>query len=152
MLALTPAQMRQVDRRTIDEVGIPGIVLMERAALKVVEVLFKRAPLAPHDARVGVLCGAGNNGGDGFAIARLLHQRGVNVWVGALRQDVHGDARTNLEVLENLGVPVHHLGDQTAWDQLPEREVWVDALLGTGLDRAVEDVYAEAVEFLNSRA
>lgn len=152
MRALTPEQMRDADRATIDHIGVPGIVLMERAALGVVEVLLRRAPLRTGDT-IGLLCGGGNNGGDGFAMARMLRHRGWRVWVGSLVEidALHGDARVNAEILERLGIGITIVDARTVWEDLPRCAVWCDALLGTGLDRAVEGCYAHAIAFLNGQ-
>ena len=152
MRALTPAQMREVDRATIEDIGIPGVVLMERAACGALEVLLRRAPLSPGDT-VGVLCGGGNNGGDGFAMARMLHLKGWDVWVGALVPigDLKGDAKLNADILARLDVEITPVDAQTRWGDLPKCAAWCDALLGTGLDRPVTGVWADAIEFLNEQ-
>ena len=104
MRVLNAAQMREADRRTIDEIGIPSLVLMENAGRQVVAAME-----AMHsdllERQVAVLCGRGNNGGDGFVVARTLLQRGVDVSVFLIGRvaDVRGDARTNLEILGRLG-------------------------------------------------
>src|SRR4029079_4711871 len=103
MRVLNTQQMREADRRTIDEVGIPSLVLMENAGRQAVAAMEAiHADLLERD--VAVLCGRGNNGGDGFVIARTLVQRGVDVSVFLLGRvaDVRGDARTNLEILGRL--------------------------------------------------
>src|SRR4030081_732244 len=99
MRVLNAAQMREADRRTIEDIGIPSLVLMENAGRQAVAAIE-----AIHgdllDRQVAVLCGRGNNGGDGFVVARTLAQRGVETSVFLLGSvsDVRGDARTNLEV------------------------------------------------------
>src|SRR5437868_1651109 len=103
MRVLTASQMREADRRTIDDIGIPSLVLMENAgrqAVAAMEAMY--ADLG--DWQVGILCGRGNNGGDGFVIARTLAQRGVDVSVFLLGRvaEVKGDARINLEILGRL--------------------------------------------------
>src|ERR671922_1696467 len=100
MRVLNTQQMREADRQTIDEIGIPEIVLMENAgrqAVAAMEAAFE--DLA--SSRVGVLCGRGNNGGDGFVIARTLLQRGVDcaVFVIGVVAEIRGDARVNLDIL-----------------------------------------------------
>jgi NAD(P)H-hydrate epimerase len=131
MKVLTAAQMREVDRRTIER-GIPGLILMENAALRVVEFLAERfAPLGDH--RVAVFCGKGNNGGDGLAIARQLHIRGLagslQVVLGAEPEELQGDAAANHRMLAAAGGRVGR--------QLPPEEraptLVIDAVLGTGL-------------------
>src|ERR687890_1682273 len=100
MRVLNTQQMREADRRTIDDIGIPSIVLMENAgrqAVAAIEAAFEDIATS----HVAVVCGRGNNGGDGFVVARTLIQRGVEAMVFLLGSvaDVQGDARTNLEVL-----------------------------------------------------
>src|ERR671911_3050085 len=105
MRILNAAQMREADRFTIEDVGIPSLVLMENAGRQVVAAM-EAAYEARLEGRVAVLCGRGNNGGDGFVVARTLVQRGVEAMVFLLGSvaDVQGDARTNLEVLGRIGL------------------------------------------------
>src|SRR5215471_16033631 len=115
MRVLNSSQMREADRRTIEDIGIPSIVLMENAGRQVVATLEAMyGELLERN--VAVLCGRGNNGGDGFVVARTLAQRGVNASVFLLGTvgDVRRDARTNLEVLGRLGVPVIEIADSQA--------------------------------------
>src|SRR3954447_1798527 len=117
MRILNSAQMRDADRRTTEEVGIPAIVLMENAGRQVVaaiEAMFSDVG----ELTVAVLCGRGTNGGDGFVIARTLLQRGVDVstfLVGEIG-GVRGDARTNLEILGNLGHTIVEINDSPDWE------------------------------------
>src|SRR5262245_2077064 len=117
MRVLNTQQMREADRRTIDEIGIPSLVLMENAgrqAVAAIEAAFEDLAAS----RVGVLCGRGNNGGDGFVIARTLVQRGVETSVFLLGSvgDVRGDARINLEILGHIGITVVEIADSQAWE------------------------------------
>src|SRR5919205_2743693 len=105
MRVLNSAQMRQADRRTIEEIGIPSLVLMENAgrqAVAAMEAMFSDLL----ERQIAVLCGRGNNGGDGFVIARTLIQRGADVSVFLIGSvsEIRGDARVNLEILGRLGV------------------------------------------------
>src|SRR5512140_1730112 len=100
MRVLNASQMKEADRRTIQEIGIPSLVLMENAGRQVV------AAMEAHfedlsERRVAVLSGRGNNGGDGFVVARTLFNRGVDVavFVAGSLEEVKGDARVNLEIL-----------------------------------------------------
>src|SRR5437879_10548267 len=117
MRVLNSAQMREADQRTIDEIGIPSLVLMENAGRQVVAAME-----AIHgdllDQQVAVLCGRGNNGGDGFVVARTLALRGVSASVFLIGQvsDVRGDARVNLDILGRLGVSVVEVADGQAWE------------------------------------
>src|SRR4029077_20930496 len=100
MRVLNAAQMREADRRTIDDIGISSLVLMENAGRQVVAAMeAMHAELL--DRQVAVLCGRRNNGGDGFVVARTLAQRGVDVAIFLIGRvaDVRGDARVNLEIL-----------------------------------------------------
>src|SRR6185295_15202345 len=112
MRVLNTQQMREADRRTIDEIGIPSLVLMENAgrqAVAAIEAAFEDLQAS----RVGVLCGRGNNGGDGFVVARTLTQRGIEASVFLLGSvsDVRGDARINLEILGRIGLTVVEITD-----------------------------------------
>ncbi len=135
------AQVRERDRRLIEDVGVPGIALMELAAAGVARVI--RAHHAA-DAAAGVLvaCGSGNNGGDGWAVARWLHQWGcsVRVWsLGAPRSD---DAQRMAQSCRALGVPEVRGLDGT-------EGLLVDAVFGTGLGRPVEGSLGEALQALD---
>ncbi|MGE5486800.1 MAG: NAD(P)H-hydrate dehydratase [bacterium] len=131
MKVLTSAQMREVDRRTI-ELGIPGIVLMENAGHRVVEAMAEWfAPIA--DQRVTILCGKGNNGGDGFVVARQLatrlRPRELHVAMAGSPDDLKGDALANYRMLRACGCAVA----QEITPEMRRATVVVDALLGTGL-------------------
>jgi NAD(P)H-hydrate epimerase len=137
MRVLDTRQMREADRRTIEEIGIPSVVLMENAGRQTVaamEAAFEDLAAS----RVGVLCGRGNNGGDGFVIGRTLAQRGVESIVFLLGHvaDVRGDARINLEILGRLGIPVVEVANAQEWElhfsEVSSCDVLVDAILGTG--------------------
>lgn len=138
MRVLNAAQMRDADRQTIDDIGIPSMVLMENAGRQVVAAL-EAAYDDLSDRTVAVLCGPGNNGGDGFVVARTLHQRGVDVsvFVIATMAAIKGDARLNVEILGRLGLTVVEISDEQAWDlhfsEISQCALIVDAIFGTGL-------------------
>ena len=148
---LTAAEMRRADRRTIEEIGLPGAVLMENAGAAVAALVEARFPAAR---RIVVLCGRGNNGGDGFVVGRRLGARSLAVLLGA-RGRVQGDAALHLDVLRRSGGALVELGDEAAWQgflpQLAEADLLVDAVLGTGLDRAPSGLAALAVAALVGR-
>lgn len=156
MRLVTPEEMRQMDAQTIEEIGLPGLVLMERAALGAVQSLYEYLPSGALG-RIGFLCGGGNNGGDGIAMARMVANDGYEPIV-ALMSDpdsISGDAGQNLAIARELGLEIVDLSDAEPGD-VPERLAefgyclaWCDALLGTGLDRDVEGRYAAGIEFLN---
>src|SRR5690349_14257688 len=155
MRVLNAAQMREADRRTIEEIGIPSLVLMENAGRQVVAALE-----AVHgdllQERVGVLCGRGNNGGDGFVIARTLFQRDVDVAVFLVGQvaDVRGDARVNLEILGRLGITVVEVADSQAWElhfsEVSDCTLIVDAIFGTGLNAPVSGLIESVIADVNA--
>ena len=148
---LTADEMRRADRRTIDEVGLPGPVLMENAGAAVARLVDERFPRAR---RVAVLCGRGNNGGDGFVIARRLGGRAEAFLLGA-REGVEGDARTHLLACERSGGRVTVVADTAAWaralPRLEEAELIVDAVLGTGLRSQPAGLAAEAIAAIAHR-
>ena len=146
MRILTADQMREADRRTIQDIGIPSLVLMENAGRQVVaamESFFDDLG----ERRVAILCGKGNNGGDGFVVARTLHQRGIDASVFVVGQvaEIKGDARVNLEILGRLGVTVVEIDDEGQWElhfsEISEHDLIVDALFGTGLKSALGGIY-----------
>src|SRR5215831_9685718 len=106
MKILTASQIREIDRVSIEQFGIPGILLMENAGMRVVESLEARFENL-RDLQIVILSGRGNNGGDGFVVARQLIQRGMDplVYLFAREEDVTGDARTNLNILKAIGYP-----------------------------------------------
>jgi ADP-dependent NAD(P)H-hydrate dehydratase / NAD(P)H-hydrate epimerase len=148
MKVLSAAAMRAVDARSIREIGLPALVLMENAALGVVDAIGEAFPGVE---RVAVLCGPGNNGGDGLAVARHLLTRGLQptAWV------VHGgrspaeDCARQLAICRALGMAVGEVGDDAALAAAlvpaAEAEIVVDALFGTGLARPLEGLFAAAV-------
>lgn len=154
MRVLNTQQMREADRRTIDEIGIPSIVLMENAgrqAVAAMEAAFEDLPTT----HVGVVCGRGNNGGDGFVVARTLVQRGVETSVFLLGSvaDVRGDARTNLEVLGRIGLTVVEITNAQEWElhfsEISQCELIVDAILGTGFHGQLSGLLETVVADLN---
>jgi NAD(P)H-hydrate epimerase len=144
---LTADEMRRVDRRAVSVYGIPEIVLMENAGLRMADVLFAVIPDLLHR-RVLVLCGRGNNGGDGLVVARHLAMRGVAVRVllFARRRQVTGSAALNLAAARGRGIVIDEVPGVTAWRRarraLGKSDLVVDALLGTGLTRPVEGFLA----------
>jgi NAD(P)H-hydrate epimerase len=159
MLTLTREQVREIDRLAIEELGIPGIVLMENAARSVAEValdvLELQLQLTPSDARVAVLCGGGNNGGDGYAIARHLHNAGVAVTIDAATppEAMKGDALVNASVCGRMGLPMRELRDlatiEAAAVEWGRQRLLIDALLGTGFQGVVREPMDVAIARCN---
>jgi NAD(P)H-hydrate epimerase len=155
MRILTAKQMREADRRTIEEVGVPSLLLMENAGLQVVAAMdAKFGNLSGR--RVAVLCGRGNNGGDGMVVARTLRQRNLDVLVFLVGRvaDVKGDARTKLESLGQLALPVVEVTDEADWERqaaaIGSRDLIVDALFGTGLSSPLSGLPRRVVEVVNA--
>ncbi|MGC8493639.1 MAG: NAD(P)H-hydrate dehydratase [Syntrophobacteraceae bacterium] len=155
MLALTAPEMAALDAKTIREAGIPGIVLMENAA-QGAAAFFLRAVPDLLERRITVVAGAGNNAGDGFALARIFHSKRAEVNVVCLRspQKLSGDALTNFSILEKIGVPVA-VWDETKdfdsqWETVSESDAVIDAILGTGLKSEVKGLYRQVIERLNT--
>jgi NAD(P)H-hydrate epimerase len=155
MYLVTSEEMKEMDRLTIESFGIPGVVLMENAGRGAVEVLFRHFPEIRR-MKVGILAGRGNNGGDGFVIARYLVGNSVEVAVYLLsdKERIRGDAGANLKLLHQMGVSVIETPDVSAFESqhgaMRQCDIWVDALLGTGLKSDVRRLFKEATEFLNS--
>jgi NAD(P)H-hydrate epimerase len=139
MKILTADQMRNIDRRAIERFGVPSIVLMENAAIAVVDAIFAHYP---DSERVAIVCGIGQNGGDGFAVARHLENRGVVPVVILIgdRAKISGDSLTNFLICERLGIPIY---DDLA--HAADADLLVDALFGTGLNRAPAGAYADVI-------
>lgn len=146
---LTSQQMKAVDRYMIERMKIPGLVLMENAAHGVYEAI--RAEMEP--CSVQVFCGTGNNGGDGFAVARILLANGYDVKVVVLGNpsDISGDAAENFAFFKETREFYTVITNREGLEALPEADVYVDAVFGTGLSRPLDGIYRIAAEFLNER-
>ena len=153
MILTTAQQMKELDRATMEDLGIPGLVLMENAGRGVVQVIGR---LYPNIGSAAVLAGKGNNGGDGLVIARYLHHQGlaVAVYLAGAKQALKGEAAANLALAEGCGVPVLEIPEQAgaSWlkGQWSGADLLVDALLGTGLEKEVAGFYRELITVMNS--
>ena len=150
MEIVTAAQMREIDRRAIEDYEIPGIILMEHAGLRITEAIGK-LQCGP---KIVIIAGRGNNGGDGFVTARHLHpDKQVSVWTTAPFDTYKGNALTNLTILRNLGIPVRQVtaASLSALEcDLRNAHLMVDALLGTGVSRPVEPYLAQIIRLVNA--
>lgn len=151
MKVVTGAEMRQIDQDTIEGIGIPGIVLMETAGNAVVGAIEQHYPTAQ---RIGILVGKGNNGGDGLVIARQLAHTGhdVHICLVSPAESFTGEAAINLQIAKNLGLRIKViLGEKEAWKRwMPNCELLVDAIFGTGLRGVVRDPIASFIDAINS--
>lgn len=148
--------MQELDRRAIAG-GIPGIELMENAGRGTFEKIRQYFPEALRQ-NIVVLCGRGNNGGDGFVIARCLHHAGARVKaiLLATADRVSGDARTNLDEYRRIGGAVQEITDAVQWGgaapEVQRAGLIIDALLGTGLSAEVTGLYRQVIEDINGSA
>jgi len=152
MKIVTGETMQRIDRRAIEEFGLSGLTLMENAGRGCADVISAEFGAEP-ERRAVIVAGKGNNGGDGYVIARLLKERGwqVALFVLATQEEIRGDARRNLDLLSDI--PVLFCPEQGGVDRygsaLRDATVIVDALLGTGLKGEVSGIYAEAIAIIN---
>ncbi len=153
MRIATAEVMREIDRYAIEEMGIPGIVLMENAALKVLNHLDLE-----YNTNFVLVCGTGNNGGDGFAIARHLKVLGKNIKVFLVGDSnkLSGDCRINYNILKNMGVCISKIRNfddiSDLRDYLVNSDVTIDAVFGTGLKRELEELYCSIISIINENS
>ena len=141
--------MREMDRHAIEDLGIPGVVLMENAARSVADWLVENKLKNEPDSRIVICCGKGNNGGDGFAIARLLANRGYDIYVVDAGDAKKGDARKNQLLWEQFGESTS-FPDANATRRIEEADVLIDAIFGIGMEQSIEGAYREWIEIFNS--
>ena len=155
MYLVTAAEMQKIDGETIRSFGIPGRVLMENAGRGTTRILFEKFSDIQHKS-LGIIAGRGNNGGDGFVVARCAAGRGVAVVVYLLSSidRVTGDALANLKLLPALKIPVVEIPDAATLSDrataMAQHEIWVDAVFGTGLSSDIRGHYREAIDLVNS--
>lgn len=141
---ITAEQMRHYDSYTINQIGIPSLVLMERAALAVRDEILNAFPL--YLDHVVVVAGSGNNGGDGLDVARLLHIAGVKVTILNVGNPDH--ASTEHQVQEKI-CQYYQIPETTDLSALKQASLIVDAMFGIGIDRPVTGAYADAIATIN---
>ncbi len=155
MYLVTADEMREMDRRTIETFGLPGRVLMENAGRGATRFLTEQFADLPQ-MRVAVIAGRGNNGGDGYVIARYLAHKDISVAVYLLADParVAGDAAANLALLAPLGIPIIQINDEKSFagqrSRMRGEDLWIDAILGTGLKSEVKGFYRKIIDFINS--
>lgn len=157
MKLLTPEQMKAIDGIAIHHLEIPGIVLMENAAIQVV---IKASSLlnGKKDPKITIVAGAGNNGGDALAVTRHLLSMGYTVSIFSMTEieELSGDALINGRILRNLGVDIPRISNDESLERLriscSQSDLTIDGLLGTGLNRDVDGVWAKVTDILNSYA
>ena len=157
-VVMTREEVRAFDAWAINELGIPGMVLMENAGRSCAE-LIKEKLADVENPKVCIFCGVGNNGGDGYVIARHLLNSGfkVAVVICGQRRKIKGDARTNLDILESLGGPIQQLDLDSAdvcervKGYAADADMLVDGLFGTGLRGQLSEEYKQLIESINAQ-
>lgn len=159
MKTVTAEQMRELDKRTMEEFGVPGDVLMERAGQGVADAIRRHSELAGFPMPlVHLIAGRGNNGGDAYVAARTLKSMGleVDVWVACAADELQGDALKHFSLMKSEGVRWEELDTRDAWEKalahpIPS-EVIVDGVLGTGTHGPARGPAAGAIEYIKSRS
>ena len=154
---ITRNEARAFDYNAINKIGIPGVVLMENAGRSCAELVIEKLK-GTASPKVSIFCGTGNNGGDGYVIARHLRNAGfhVDVIICGDKDKIKGDAKINLDILVSLNQPVDQINpDSGDVKQVIEKygsnaDMIVDCLLGTGLTGEVKDGYKNIIETLNT--
>lgn len=148
---VTAQEMRELDRRTITEACVPGLLLMEAASRSVADAACCMLGGSPAGKRIAVFCGRGNNGGDGFAAARHLSGRkaDVSVFLAGDAKSLKGDALANFSMLRAWNVPVVELHSRSGLRKISPGDLIIDALLGTGISGDVVGVAADAIQWIN---
>ena len=155
---MTREEVRAFDAWAINTLGIPGVVLMENAGRSCAELVIEKIADIVNP-RVCIFCGIGNNGGDGYVIARHLLNSNVDVTVIICgdRSKIKGDAKINLDILESMGQSVEQINpsDDNATEQfkihIKEANMIVDGLFGTGLKGQLSDEYKQLIDCINAR-
>ncbi len=141
MKLFTSKQMKSADTAAITQYGIPSLLLMEHAAFAIFNQLIKRIH---QNQRIHILCGTGNNGGDGFALARLLYQHNYKVSIQLVgdKQTCSNDCEVYYTICKNLEIPIEELSET--------HDIIVDAMFGIGLSRVIQDPYASLIKQMNT--
>ena len=152
MILTTAQQIRRLDQQAIEELGLPGLVLMENAARGAVQVIGRQYPKIRS---IAVFCGKGNNGGDGLAMARYFQTLGlrVRVYLAGPREGLKGDAAHQLGLVDRLKIPLTELDEKTNRSDLRQEvsgfDLLVDALLGTGIDKDISGLFRDLIILIN---
>ncbi len=159
MKLITSDEMKEIDRKAIQELGIPGAVLMENAGFGLFEMIreeFEDEDIEINELRIGILCGKGNNGGDGFVLARHLLNSDADVKIFLLGniQEIKGDARINLNILLKSGYKITEITSKKDLIKLNKAihigfDLLVDAIFGTGFKGEAKGIPAEVINIMN---
>ena len=152
MKVVTAQEMRQIDQQTIEQVGIPGVVLMDHAGSAVVRTIGQHFPECQH---IAIFVGKGNNGGDGLVVARQLAHAGqpIQIFLVSPQESFSGDALTNLQIVQNLDLPITPILSEDelegAKSQITSADLIVDSIFGTGLRGGVHGFIGDVIECIN---
>lgn len=154
MKVLTSQQMKAIDRKAIKELGIIGPILMENAGLQIFQAIVERFPDIRKE-KITIIAGKGNNGGDGFVVARHLFNLGCDpqVLLVGKKSEVRGDAALNLGIAEKIGIKIKEIYSPRVWynwkRHLHGSTIIVDAVFGTGLTKPAAGMYATVIKDIN---
>lgn len=154
MYLVTAKEMQQMDQKTIHHTGIPGRILMENAGLGAFRFMCRCFPNI-ENASVGIIAGRGNNGGDGFVIARYLAQKNIpaKVYLLSKKGRVKGDAKANLDLIKTFNIPLVEIPDPETFKNCKRamrgHDIYVDAIFGTGLNADVRGYFKDVIQFVN---
>lgn len=152
MRKVTSSEMKAIDELCIKAIGIPGIVLMENAALKVIKHIDSKYN------NFTIVCGVGNNGGDGLAVARhlIVEDKNVDIFVLGNLDKASKDFTTNYNILINLGVEIQQITREEDLKRisksLDNSQMTIDSIFGTGLTRNVEGLFAKTIDIMNEKS
>jgi len=150
MKVSTVAEMRELDKKAVEEFGITTEILMENAGEATYFVILKE--FGVRNKKFVIFCGSGNNGGDGFVVARKIHSNGgeAKVFLLAGREKYQGAAKKNLDVISRFPIDIEEVNSiEEIRGEVFEADAIIDAMFGTGLDRTVEGIYREAIQLVN---
>ncbi|QDU33682.1 Bifunctional NAD(P)H-hydrate repair enzyme Nnr [Poriferisphaera corsica] len=160
MTYLTRAQVRSVDQLAISQLGIPSIVLMENAGRNAANIIRKlilpEHDITPSDAQIAIICGSGNNAGDGYTIARHLHNNQLNLTLYAVKpiKKLTGDALTNAKICQKMDIPIIPIQSkpqiEAARPTFAHAHIVIDAILGTGFTGSVRSPIDTLINTINS--
>lgn len=154
-MTLTCDQIRRIDKLAVEEYGIPGLILMENAGKNATAIIVERVRrrFSGHDVGVVIFCGGGNNGGDGFVIARHLHNAGypVEIILAAAPARLSPDAEVNYWIANKMSLPIRPYSYEYAQEAVQKNQVLVDALVGTGFKGSLRPPLPEIIAIINAR-
>lgn len=155
MKVLSSQQMQSIDKKAIQEIGIIGPILMENAGIQITKEILAKFPDIQRE-KVVIVAGKGNNGGDGFVVARHLFNRGCKsiVLLLAMKKDLRGDAALNADIADRIGIDIREITSARKWSShkklLQGATLLVDAIFGTGLIKPASGLFAKAIEDINT--